>query len=248
MNRNLDEYIQNYQNLGFETVQEHYRFKRLGELLDDLKDVQNFKNILEIGPGSNSVYSFFPDFQSYTILEPISFFYKAIDIDNPRIVVKNETAEFFLRVNPSSKFDLVVLSSVLHELENPRIFLLELANRISPTTKIVVVLPNNLSLHRIIGDLEGFEKSGPSLTETERRMQQVVSFSIDSFTEFATSSGLNVVHIFTSFVKPLPHFKMHNLHQSGRLTDSHLDFLYSLSSLFDPYGSEIFAVLEKSND
>jgi hypothetical protein len=248
MSRDLDDYIEKYQNLGFETVQERYRFKRLRELLVQLKDLQNFQNILEIGPGSNSAYSIFTEFDSYTILEPISLFFESLDIQNPKVIVKNETIESYLRANPKSKFDLVILSSVLHELENPKLFLLELANRISLTTKIVIVVPNNTSLHRVIGEFEGFEKSGPFLTETERRMQQVLSFSTDSFAKFAADTGFKVAHIFTSFVKPLPHFKMNALQQGGSLTDSDLDFLYSISEIFNPYGSEIFAVLEKHND
>ena len=79
-------------------------------------------------------------------------------------------------------------------------------------------------------------------------MQQVVSFSTDSLAEFAIDVGFEVAHIFTSFVKPLPHFKMNVLQQSGSLSDSDLDSLYSISDLFNPYGSEIFAVLEKHND
>jgi hypothetical protein len=248
MSRDLDDYIEKYQNLGFETVQERYRFKRLAELLNDLKDLQDFHNILEIGPGSNSVHTAFTEFESYIILEPISLFFDSIDIENPKVIVKNETIESFLQDNPESKFDLVVLSSVLHELENPKQFLLDLANRITLTTKIVVVVPNNISLHRIIGDFEGFEKSGPHLTETERRMQQVVSFSTDSLGEFAADAGFKVARVFTSFVKPLPHSKMNDLQQSGSLSDSDLDYLYSISNLFNPYGSEIFAVLEKHND
>ena len=248
MERNYDEYILNYRKLDFESTQERFRLQRLLEVIKKLQRTQNFRNILEIGPGNNSVYKNFSEFERYTILEPIRYFLEVNEIMNHSIDIRNETVEQFIESKPETRFDLIILSSVIHEIQDPEAFLINLSNLIEVKTKILVVIPNNQSIHRIIGELEGFEKSGAALTQTERRMQQGISFSVGSFTEFATLTGYKVTDIFTSFIKPLPHFKMHDLQQSGAISDFDLDSLYSLSRFLQPYGSEIFATLEKSDD
>lgn len=248
MERNLDEYIQNYVELNFEAIQEKYRFKRLLEVIDKLKGNQDFRNILEIGPGKHSVNAAFTNYNHYTILEPIEYFHSRIELKNPKVNLRNETAENFLRTEPQLQFDIVILSSVIHELENPRSLLLGLAKLLHPRSKVLVVVPNNLSLHRLIGAHEGFAKSVYDLTETELRMQQSVSFSTNSLIQFVSEIGYKVIETFTSFIKPHPHFKMHHLLQQGELCEEDLDFLYSISRVIQPYGSEIFATLEKSDD
>lgn len=247
MKKNFSVYIENYKNLEFEKVQEKYRFKRLIELIKFLQEKQNFQNVLEIGPGLNSAYRFFENYENYTILEPIDYFFNLIKVDSPNIKVLNSTVEDFVTSTNLTKFELIIMSSVLHEIENPEELLKSLMNILSTDGKIVIILPNNKSLHRIIGEFEGFAKSGSTLTETEIRMQQNSSFSVESFTEFIEINGFQVMEIFTSFVKPFPHFKMHQLQLEGILLEPELDTLYSLSSLFNPYCSEIFAVIGAKN-
>ena len=248
MKRDFDDYILNYRKLDFETTQERFRLQRLLEVIEKLQRNQNFRKILEIGPGNNSVNQKFPEFERYTILEPIQYFLETNEIKNVKIEIRNETVEEFIDSKPETKYDLIILSSVIHEIQDPEAFLISLSNLIDVNTKILVVIPNNQSIHRIIGELEGYERAGSSLTQTEKRMQQGISFSVGSFVEFAALTGYKVSDIFTSFIKPLPHFKMHNLQQSGALSDTDLDSLYSLSNFLQPYGSEIFATLEKLDD
>jgi SAM-dependent methyltransferase len=246
--RNIEHYIQDYVNLKFEDIQEKYRFKRLVQLLSEMRVEQNFKNILEVGPGRNTVSELFADFDNYIILEPIEYFSSSFPPVNGKFQLRRETIESFISSGPKEDFDLVILSSVLHELEDPEALLLKLKDVIATGSKVVVVVPNNLSLHRLIGELEGHAKAGPILTETERRMQQNTSFSVESMQEFASAAGYLVKEIFTSFVKPHPHFRMHELMAQDIISELELDSLYSISKILEPYGSEIFAVLEKSND
>ncbi len=248
MIRDLDAYVQQYRKLPFESVQEKYRIKRLLEVLNRLKQSQNFSNILEVGPGVNPVFEQFASFNSYTIIEPIKYFSELLEVKNSKIVVINQTLEDFLDSDRDLKFDLVILSSVLHETVNPDLILKKLVQATTQYSKIVVVLPNNISLHRIIGEFAGIQKAGPYLTDTERRMQQGISYSTDTFTLAAQKAGLKVLEIFTSFIKPFPHFKMHELQLSGEISDSDFESLYSLSKLLQPYGSEIFAILGKNDD
>ena len=248
MQRNFTDYVRDYTSLNFEDIQEKYRFKRLLELLSEMQTAHHSRNILEVGPGNNSVSKSFTDFDGYTILEPIEYFYSSLNGIDTKVQVRKETLEEYIESDTAIKFDLVILSSVVHELEDPVSTLIGLKDIIGLGSKVIVVVPNNLSLHRILGEREGHAKAGPTLTETERRMQQHTSFSVESLKGFAGTCGYLVTEVFTSFVKPLPHFKMHKLVNEEVISELDLDFLYSISKIMEPYGSEIFAVLEKSSD
>jgi SAM-dependent methyltransferase len=247
MKRDFQDYLSNYYELGFEDVQEKFRKKRLVELVRQLKEEQNFQNILEVGPGRNSVSDCLLPCERYVVLEPIRDFFELITLEDSSVSVRNETAEQYFASESKIVFDLVILSSVLHEIENLPAFMKELLQILTQDAKVLVVLPNNISLHRIIGQFDGVQNSGQELTSTETRMQQKASFSPESFNAFAMEHNFKVEVSFTSFIKPFPHFKMHALIESGVINETNLDFLYSLSQHLEPYGSEIFAVLGRAD-
>ena len=143
------------------------------------------------------------------------------------------------------KFDLAILSSVLHELEDPRNVLLQLYNLLKADGQLVVIVPNNQSIHRLISKIKNSKHNLNELTKTEIRMQQTISFSPDSLTQLLTEVGFNTVSTITSFIKPLPHQDMENAVNSGIIRIEHLDLLFDISQLLDGYGSEIFGVAKK---
>ena len=235
-----------FKTLPFERVQEKYRLKRLIELLPS--NLNNSSCVLEVGPGISPVFSHINSNVTIDVIEPLQEFYREnLDLSQGarNVRVWNQTIEQFINNNAKKKFDLAILSSVLHELEDPRNVLLQLYNLLKADGQLVVIVPNNQSIHRLISKIKNSKHNLNELTKTEIRMQQTISFSPDSLTQLLTEVGFNTVSTITSFIKPLPHQDMENAVNSGIIRIEHLDLLFDISQLLDGYGSEIFGVAKK---
>jgi SAM-dependent methyltransferase len=246
MPRDFERYLTDFKNLSFERIQESYRLKRLIELIPS--NLNESSHVLEVGPGINPVFLHIQSEVNFDVIEPIKeFYHKNLDlIQNPKIVkIWNQTIEEFINENAQKKFDLVILSSVLHELENSKTVLLQLYNLIKKNGHVIIVVPNNKSVHRLISNDKNSHNDLNQLTNTEIQMQQTTSFSPKSLKQLLTESGFNDISVVTSFIKPMPHQSMENAMHSGAITMQHLDFLYDISQLLEGYGSEIFGVATK---
>ena len=137
------------------------------------------------------------------------------------------------------------LVNTIHEVSDHE-QILKIANRIlAKDGQIFIIIPNNKSIHRLIGIDMDLLASQDALTKTEITMQQKRNFSPLSISQSLIAAGFAIDEIFTSFVKPLTHLQMQTGVDNGEITEELLDSLYQLSPLFDPYASEIFAVGRK---
>jgi hypothetical protein len=139
----------------------------------------------------------------------------------------------------------VILSSVLHEIPKPEIILDKIYNILEVGGLFFVVVPNNQSVHRLVGEKIGITKSLDELTETERTMQQFSSYSPILLKNQLENHGFKVVEIATNFIKPLPHAGMQEAIDNSLISDDDLEFLYRISGLMPEFGSEIFGIAVK---
>jgi len=237
--RNLDIYQENYASLPFEQSQARYRKRKIVESLEKHQP----RAILEIGCGLDPIFNHYAAFDHCTIIEPGDDFVR-LARDQARsddaIAVVHGTLEENVETLLKTRYDFIILSSLLHEVGDSKRLLDAAARLCSPTTIVHINVPNARSFHRLlalemglIGDL--FEKSA-----TQRRMQQSHTFDVDSLAELASQSGFQVVEQGTFFIKPFTHAQMGSLQAAGLVTDLMLDGLYGLSSHFPDNGSEIF--------
>ncbi|MBI2135130.1 class I SAM-dependent methyltransferase [Candidatus Woesearchaeota archaeon] len=115
-----------------------------------------FKDILEIGCAVNPMFPYF-DFNSYTIVEPNGVFVEQINKDLPTnvLVIQN----FIENISFKKKFDLIIMSGVLHEVQNPGEILQTLHKFSHKNTLIHINLPNAFSFHRVLAYESGIIKS-----------------------------------------------------------------------------------------
>jgi SAM-dependent methyltransferase len=217
MTRDFERYLTDFKMLPFERIQEKYRLKRLVELLP--KNLSSLSYVLEVGPGINPAFLHITGEATIDVLEPINELYiqnLALSKSMKKVKVWNQTAEKFIYESSEKKYDLVILSSVLHELESPKEVIVQIYNLLRSDGMLIIIVPNNQSVHRLI-----------------------------SLINLLNLVGFSRINVLTSFVKPLPHQGMTNAVNSGVIKSKDLDFLYDISSLLDGYGSEIFGVASK---
>jgi trans-aconitate methyltransferase len=139
------------------------------------------------------------------------------------------------------------MNGVLHELDDPRGELSAILRVLEPQGNVFISVPNNQSVHRLMGVALGILASPESRTSTEINLQQNHNFSPGTLTNLVVELGLSIQLLETSIVKPHTHSKMQEWIDEGVLKEKDLDNLFELSTIFDPFGSEIFISAKPAN-
>lgn len=246
MGRNFNDYLEKFNKMKFERILERYRYERVVKILK-LIDQDNLKRILEIGPGLNSFCRHFSGEVVKDVVEPIDYLYdlQIPKNDTKKINFLNIDIESFLEVT-NEKYDLIIASSVLHEIQNLRLVLSKLVSKLSIGAYIIIVVPNNQSIHRLIGLDMGITKQLHELTSMENDMQQFHSFSMKSLSEVILDLGLKIVRLETGFLKFLPHKVLDNLIENELLEEAEFAIFDKLSQFLPTYGAEIFLLAKKN--
>lgn len=140
---------------NFNGMEKIYSRRRQNSVVEELlNDIPH--RILEIGGGLNSLANFLPNFFlsqcELHILEPnVSLFESLISSHhlNSNIFLYNDNCESFSKRN-EIEFDFVIANSVLHEVDDPLLFLKSAKKTMKSGSKLWINVPNINSLHRKI--------------------------------------------------------------------------------------------------
>jgi len=248
--RDIGDWDEKFKSLPFERIQEKYREIKSIEVLNYISSKKQPTRILEVGPGLSSICpDLFPS-KEVVLIEPASTLYeynRKKFSHRANVTVLEKTMVTFTNNSKLHTFDLIVMNGVIHELDDPRAELSELMQLLKPDGNIVISVPNNQSIHRLMGVALGILASPESRTDMEINLQQSHNFSPRTLTELIVDLGLSVKLLETSFVKPHTHLKMQEWVDEGVLKEKELDQLFELSTIFDPFGSEIFMAAGPAN-
>lgn len=246
MNRNLPDYLFQFNQLSFERTQEKFRKRKILDLIYQHKTDRG--KLLEVGPGVNPLFPLLDMFDHTITLEPIHEIFQWLTNSynqKSNVQIVNSDLEKFISNNTERRFNTVILSSVLHEIPNPEIILEMIHSTLEVGGQLYIVVPNNQSVHRLTGEKIGIIGSLNELTETEIKMQQFSSYSPRILGNQLENNGFKIIDMVTSFIKPLPHAGMQEALDNSLLSEGDLEFLYKLSDLMPGFGSEIFGVAIK---
>lgn len=235
--RDIEDYSKKYAVPGFEKYKVLYRKKKLLEIISNIQP----KNILEIGCGSEPLFLNVPDI-SFTIVEPSEDFYN----NAAKLAEKKDKITcfkgFFEEVSKQllPEYDMIICASLLHEVEEPEIFVSKIAKLCNKNTIVNIVVPNANSMHRLLGMEMGLIDDPHEKSQNNKEFQQNSVFDIDSLRRVVEECGLEVTDRGSFFVKPFSHGQMYEMMQKGILNETILDGLYNLTKYMPEFGSEIY--------
>ena len=240
--RNILEYTATYSEEKFEEYQSKYRKKIILETIEKYKP----NDILEIGCGLEPIYPYISYKHNMMIVEPSEEFYSIAamrfktDQNVTCICDYLENVELAER-----KFDLILCSSLLHEVEKPMELLEKISSIASKDTIIHFNVPNANSLHRIIALEAGLISNQRELSNRNKDLQQNNVFDLNTFAMIIENAGFNIMESGTYFIKPFTHRQMYEIIEKGIVEENILEGLFGLSKYLPDYGSEIYINAKK---
>lgn len=239
--RDLDDYAARYAALPFEAFQVEYRRRAVLEVVRE----SGARHVIEVGCGFEPLARHVTDFETWTIVEPAAPFAAAarkLVAANPRVRVLERTvegagAEGLLAANTP---DLVLLSSLLHEVPSPEAVLAGVRAVCDPDTLVHVNVPNASSLHRELAVAMGLIPAVTTPSPQQLALQQPRIFDAESLERLVRDAGFAVVAAGGYLLKPFTHAQMQGLVEGGTIDRLTLDGLFQLGRKFPALASEIF--------
>lgn len=234
--RDIDQYERDYLDNPFEAELVKYRHQKTVESLREFRP----SSILEVGCGLVPLHHYYKDFQKLVIFEPSAKFSEAASehaVEGVSII--NDELKDAYVADYNKSFDLIVVSSLLHELESPSSLLDCAKNLLVEGGVIHINVPNARSMHRLLALRMGLIDQLEERSDRQIRFQQHHTFSIASLGELVTSLGLEIISSESFFIKPFTHGQMQGLLDSGLLTQEMLDGFYLLGDDLPGLGAEI---------
>lgn len=248
--RDILDYEMKYKEEPCERYQVKYRRKKILELMQSCKH----DAVLEIGCGLEPLFDFFSDYQKMVIVEPGEQFVlnakkKAQKTGRDITCIQGffeDTVEQLKALDIS--FDFVILSSLLHEVEEPEQLLQALYNVCSDDTVIHINVPNANSIHRLLAKEMGVIADVHELSELQKTMQRNRVFDMDSLCDMVERCNFEVIQKGTYFPKMLSAGQMERMLKQGIITEDIFEGLDRMIKYIPELGSEIFVQVRKIID
>ena len=240
--RNMEDYTTRYAVPGFENYQVKYRRKLVLEQIERYKP----ENILEIGCGYEPLFKYVQGIR-FTVVEPSKEFY-----ENARELAREAENIFCIRgtvedaVNElENNYDMVICSSLLHEVEKPIELLHSIEKICNDKTVVHINVPNANSMHRLIALESGIISDTHDMSERNKTLQQNNVFDLEKLKQLVEKTQLSVIQGGAYFVKPFTHAQMYEMLKHDIINEEILDGLYNIGKYMPDLGSEIYVNCRK---
>lgn len=238
--RDIKDYTKNYVNLVFEDYQVMYRRKQVLAILGQY----SHKRILEIGCGMEPLFKFLDskEYDQYVVVEPSEEFYKNAvkeSSENSKISCIKDYFKASEEIK-KYKFDFIICSSLLHEVEDPEELLKDIALVCAENTIVHINVPNANSFHRLLAKEMKLIDDVHEMSEQNKLYQQHHVYDKEKLNKVVENAGFRVAEAGSYFVKPFTHKQMFDMLENHIIDEKVLDGLYGIGKYFPEYGSEIF--------
>ena len=245
--RDIKDYTDKYVDEPFETIMVEIRKRTVIEQCNKYKH----DNILEIGCGMNPFFCDFKDYKRMVIAEPGDFFAdnaeviakrKGLDVDILRGFLENETG----KINSLGiDLDFIILSSVLHELDEPEKMLGAIKSICAKDTVVHINVPNANSLHRLIAIEMGLINDVHEQSAQMQKMQRRRTYDMELLKEEVERAGFMILDKGSYFIKPFTHAQMQKCIDEGIIDENVINGLERLIKYLPEYGAGIYVNIRK---
>ncbi len=239
----IAEYEQAYSASDFEVIQASYRKKLLLELLERIKPGR----VLEIGCGWETIANHWSGFDQLTIVEPGAQFAAKARQDVSGLAGVSIVEAFMEEAIDTLKtqsYDLILLSSLLHEVPDPALLMRSAKALCDADTMVHANVPNAQSMHRLLALEMGLIQDIYAQSALQKSFKQPRIFDLAQLKTLATDAGFKVVEHGSFFMKPFTHGQMMTMVNNELLTSRMLDGMWALTKHFPDHGSEIYVNLK----
>ena len=238
--RNIEEYAKDYVNdYDFENYQVKYRRRKILEIIEQYAP----ESLLEIGCGLSPIGEFCNGLKMYTVVEPSKYFCEIACQKFSNNAVRGMGYEvindfFSSSLCMNKNYDMIICSSLLHEVENPKNLLHEILLASNQNTIIHINVPNADSFHRILAVKSGLIETTKTFSGRNIQMQQHTVFDMNSLINIMSETGFDVIEQGQYFLKPFSHSQMAKMIEFNIIDEKILDGLYEMGK--ENFGSEIY--------
>lgn len=240
--RDIKDYTDKYVDEPFESTIVEIRKRTVIEQCNKYRH----DNILEIGCGMNPFFNDFKDYKRMVIAEPGDAFAdnaegiakeESLDVNIVRGFLENVTDEI-----SALDFDLdfIILSSVLHELDDPQKMLGAIRSLCARDTVVHINVPNANSLHRLIAIEAGLIKDVHEQSAQMQKMQRRRTYDMELLKKEVEEAGFEILDEGSYFVKPFTHAQMQKCMDAGIIDDKVILGLERLIKYMPEYGAGIY--------
>ena len=243
MSRDIEDYESTYlENYKFEAIMVAYGQRMLLERLR----IHAPETVVEIGCGADLLYRRYiecsDDVKKWIIVEPAPKFLESARSAKLRnlVVIEGvfeEAGENIRSILPTAP-DMIICSSVLHEVPDAGRLLASAVSIMGIRTVLHINVPNAYSFHRRLARSMGLIANLEDLSQRNRQLLQNRVYSRDSLVRDITEAGLSVIADGGYFIKPFTHEQMTDI--TGSLGRSVLDGLDAMGRENPEFASEIF--------
>lgn len=234
------QYAAHYSRPSFETTIVRLRRERV------LKSVRSHphRRVLEVGCGLEPLFLAVEDAERFVVVEPAERFVQiarshAEGRDGISVIqgfLESEVASL-----QGEQFDFIVVSSLLHEVQDPDALLAAVRALCGPETVVHLNVPNVYSFHRLLALEMGLITDLFEQSATEARFQRHTRFDRARLLEMLANAGFRVRESGTYFIKPFTHDQMQAMLDAGVVDQRVIDGLDRMVRHLPDMGCEVFA-------
>lgn len=239
-----NKYINDHESLSFETVLVKVRRE---QVLASLRKYEH-RSILEIGCGLEPLFQFCDAYDSYIVVDPSREFTsraKHLARGQCRVKIIQGHFEGACQQLLGESFDFIILSSLLHEVADPKRLLLAVRKVCGEQTVVHINVPNVNSFHRLLACEMGLIDSVFQPSDTEIKFQRQTRYDKELLLRMAAESGFSVLSSGTYFIKPFTNHQLDALLKSGVLAPSAIEGLQRMVKYLPDLGCEMYIEVKK---